>query len=268
MGAALRAVLFDIDGTLVRSSSAHLDALSAASIAVLGVPAGFVSGPDGMWLNGRPSAGFVDAQCFALLAAQARVPLTVELLAELNDVYASRYAELVALGADLGVVVDGVPELLSVLGVLGVRVALATGNSWRVAKLKLDALGIGHFFEFLPSGGFGDVLSDRLSVVRSAVDGLGPVRQGVVLVGDTVADVRAGWANGLVAAGVTSGGVAAEVLEAAGAHVVLDSVTEVVGLAARFVFGPIADRPVCQLCGVPSVGVCVECAGPVSRPVG
>lgn len=221
---SLRAVLFDIDGTLARSSSAHLSALAATAVAQLSVPAHFDIIAETPYLNGVCVAGWIDSQCFRLLADQAALEVD---LAAITRLYVSAYRELLAEGAHPGDLIDGAGEALEALTRRGLTLALTTGNAAGVAEAKLARMGIGSSFTFDPDAGFGDWRANRAAIVPAALAhvGLEPGTR-AALVGDTAADMRAAGTHGLTAIGVTTGAANGAELWAAGADVVLDSVAD------------------------------------------
>jgi phosphoglycolate phosphatase-like HAD superfamily hydrolase len=218
------AVILDIDGTLLVRSSAHLLSLAHTIGEWLGGPVGLEMRGERPVIAGRDVTGFVDAQVARVLLGDAVSPL-----ARLHDFvnqYSTRFEADLAAGASAGDVVPGTGDCLATLAAAGVRLALGTGNASRVASAKLAAHGLGRWFEFDRDAGFGDWRADRGSVAAAAVRSLrataGP---STWLVGDTAADVAAAKALGLTAVGVLSGAAGAGELAAAGADLVLASVS-------------------------------------------
>lgn len=218
-------IVFDIDGTLARSSSAHLDALADAARDLLGVPAEFTMDGEKPHLNGAPVAGWVDAQCFALLVEQAGRVAEPGLAERLLDRYAAGYRDLIDGGAPVGTLIDGAAGALAELSAAGAVLGLSTGNASPIAALKLGRLGLGEFFAFAPDLGFGDRHRDRRAVAAAAVAGLPGHGAVTYLVGDTVSDMTAAAAAGVRGVGVLTGAATADELRAAGAWTVLDDVS-------------------------------------------
>ena len=107
-------------------------------------------------------------------------------------------------------------------------VGLATGNFRHSAGMKLSHYGIGRFFS---GGGFGDRTEERGDLVAEAVRAFR--RRGrhdtVLVIGDTIHDIRSAKANGVVAVGVSTGTYSAEALSEAGADIVLARLDEAEG---------------------------------------
>ena len=127
-----------------------------------------------------------------------------------------------------GRVMPGVPELLAALaGRQGARLGLATGNFRQACFIKLRHFGLD---AHLREGGFGDDAEDRGELVRVAIERVAngtPARSGEVwIIGDTVLDVAAARTNNARALAVATGSTPPEALRAAGAHAVLDDLSD------------------------------------------
>jgi phosphoglycolate phosphatase-like HAD superfamily hydrolase len=203
----MRTILFDIDGTLVRTGGAGKAAMEAALCEEFGIS-----------LNAEeiPYSGRTDLAIGRdLLAAHGLDPTDAN-RARLVEAYLSRLPHY--LGRIPGRVCPGVVELLAALRqrtdtVLG----LLTGNVRRGAERKLGHYGLwGHF----AVGGFGDDHADRDDVARAA---LGEVERhvggkvnpaDVWVIGDTPLDVKCARAIGARAVAVATGWHALEDLQA------------------------------------------------------
>lgn len=154
-----------------------------------------------------------------------------EMIATLLDAVADRCEtharDLIDAG---GGPLPGAHAAVAALEESGVRQGIVTGNMRRTALLKLRLCGFGA----LPDpalGAFGDDHLDRAHLVRDAIAaardaGLVVVPSHTVVVGDTVHDVRGALDTGARAIGVASGHVDAATLAAAGAHAVIDDLTD------------------------------------------
>jgi phosphoglycolate phosphatase-like HAD superfamily hydrolase len=221
-----RAVLFDIDGTLLRCGGqagvAFLEALAE------------VFGRDGARAaelrGGYSFAGRTDPRIAIDLMARAGVDesLVRERLGEVRERYLDR------LGTRLDPrrveILPGVRELLDRLSERSdLQLGLLTGN-WRGgALLKLRALGLERYFPF---GAFGDDGIDRdelppfaLHRARERVERELAAGEALV-VGDTPADVRCARCHGIPVLAVASGRSGVEELRAAGADWVVSSLAE------------------------------------------
>jgi len=110
-------------------------------------------------------------------------------------------------------VVSGMPELLeSLAGRDDVQLSLVTGNFEPVARLKLRAAGIGHWFAS-DQGGFGSDSEDRTMLPpiarRRAGEAAGRStswpREQTVVIGDTPRDIACAHADNLCCIAVTTG---------------------------------------------------------------
>ena len=114
------------------------------------------------------------------------------------------------------------------------RLAVATGNVRRGAHIKLLHAGLVEHFDLDRTGGYGCDSAVRAELVARAVEratcGDG---DHVVVVGDTVHDVTAALSVGARCVAVTTGGIAAATLLAAGADIVLEDLERPRRLAHR-----------------------------------
>jgi len=221
----LNLVLFDIDGTLLRSGGGGRGAMSEAAAERFGRPDLF---------DGVSFAGAVDSEITARALASADIPPTPRRIGRIRATYGRRLRRSLPLRR--GVVCPGVPEALEAIqqrAVLG----LVTGNWPEGARTKLRAHGLAQFFEGCP-GAYGDDALDRdllLPVaVRRARRRWGPIHR-VLLVGDTPADIscaragaRAMGVDGpsVVAVGVQTGFASVDALEAARPDLLLTDLEE------------------------------------------
>ena len=213
---AVLLLLFDIDGTLVlKASQEHVEAMHAALARVHGV-----TNPAKVEAAGRTDLEIARHIC--LLAGVPAVRFDAG-LADLEEAVAEEYARRVPESlADR--VAPGVPELLEALsGRPGVRLSLVTGNLEPVARMKLRAAGLGHWFP-AGQGGFGSDHEDRVMLPpiarrRAGENGTPFPRERTIVIGDTPRDVACARADGLRVVGVAGGPYAAEELAEADAVV-------------------------------------------------
>jgi len=221
---APRAILFDIDGTLVRSrgSAAVFDATMEQVFGVRG-ELGSIR-PDGM----------TDPDILALLLGDHRASsgsMTPRLVAEFEMALARALADAVASGA---VTVWALPGVEAVLGALAVRsdarLGIVTGNMRATARVKLGAVGLEAYFA---GGGFG---SD--SPARAVLPGVALRRMAqasgqtfdprrAVMVGDTPHDLTAARAHGMRCVLVATGQYGRDELAPIGPDVLLDDLSDV-----------------------------------------
>ena len=232
----MRALLFDLDGTLTHSGGAGSRALGKA-------------------LHARPQAaaelrkmrldGMTDrAIARAVLAAEGSqaVPLDERLhgvTASDIDAVLARYLEALAVqcARQAYVALPGVAALLERLQARGgVLLGLCTGNLARGAELKLTCAGLWGSFRF---GGYGSDAEPRAEIVRTAWSRaceLGAT-EGLVI-GDTPRDVLAAHDAGLPACGVATGRYSVHELAEHGAELVLADFSDV-ERSERLLLGPL-----------------------------
>ena len=221
----MRALLFDLDGTLTRSGGAGARALGQA-------------------LHARPQAvgelrkmrldGMTDrAIARALLAAEAdpSVPLERRMRAVTEreiDAVLERYLEALAAECARNAyqALPGVAALVERLRLRAdVMLGLCTGNLARGAELKLGSAGLWSAFRF---GGYGSDAEPRADIVRTA---WGRAREmgatEALVIGDTPRDILAAHEAGLPACGVATGRWTVHDLATHGAEKVLPDFSDV-----------------------------------------
>lgn len=216
-------LLFDIDGTLMKgASAAHADALRRALKNVHDVDVERIR-------LAMTAAGRTDGEIARLYLLEAGV--SAERIDARADAVREECCRLYArlCPADLSsMVVSGMPELLASLSAdEGMQLSLVTGNFEAVARMKLKAGGIGHWF---PSGqgGFGSDSEDRTMLPpiarRRAGEEAGLTtswpRERTVVIGDTPRDVACAHADDVRCIAVTTGPHTRE--ELAGADFIVD----------------------------------------------
>lgn len=212
-------VLWDIDGTLVRSGGVAARAFLDAVTEVTGIR----PSAERRDYGGRLDPEIADMLLRAVDAPRALIPdvlKTLERLVEerLDDLRAQTRA------------FPGVPALLGTLADAGVRQTVVTGNIQAVARYKLDAGGLIPPVD-LEVGGFGDSAPDRAAVVRFALSrlaaaGWDPSPDQVWIVGDTPRDLQCARAAGVRCALVATGRRGVNELSGLGAELVLPDLSD------------------------------------------
>lgn len=188
-------LLFDVDGTLVRTAGAGRAALERAVEEVVGFPRAL----EGVRLDGN-----TDPQILAEVFTRAGSRGVTDREAE--AIYA-RYVvhlemELVARSTEYEVL-PGALGLIEAALAAGYELGLATGNIEHGARRKLGPGGLDRFFAF---GGFGSDAGERAELVRAAIGrSRGWPNESIVVLGDTERDVAAARAVGVRVVGVLAG---------------------------------------------------------------
>jgi phosphoglycolate phosphatase-like HAD superfamily hydrolase len=220
----MKALLFDLDGTLTRSGGGGTRALGQA----LHARPQAVAELRKMRLDGMTDRGIARI----VLAAEGDQALPIEErmrgVAESEiDAVLERYVEALAVecGARAYEPQPGVPELLLRLrGRSDVLLGLCTGNLARGAELKLTSAGLWGDFKF---GGYGSDAEPRPEIVRAAwrrARELGATS--ALVIGDTPRDILAAHEAGLPACGVATGRYSVHELASHGAEMVLADFTD------------------------------------------
>jgi phosphoglycolate phosphatase len=221
-----RAVLFDIDGTILVTGGAGGAAWQRSFREAYGVEANVADHTD---------AGMTDPQIaeivFREVLGREGSP---EERAKAIAGYLRHLPETVAGSAGYRVM-PGVEELLDRLIDAGVLLGLVTGNIEAAAHIKLSRAGLNRFFSF---GGYGSDSDDRTELTKAALRRAALVSGGALspsaaggdptcfAVGDTPRDVKAGHGAGIKVVGVATGSYSVEDLRDAGADWALEDVTD------------------------------------------
>jgi len=215
-----RAVLFDIDGTLLVTGGAGGVAWQRAFEELHGIEADVAEHTD---------AGMTDPEIVKIVfrevvgregSGEERAKAIGAYLKHLPDAVAE---------SDGYRVMPGVEELLPQLIQRGVLLGLVTGNVEAAAHIKLARGRLNRFFSF---GGYGSDSPDRTEVTKSAlrraelVSGGGLAGGAAISVGDTPRDVTAGHGAGIEVVGVATGSYSVKQLGDAGADWALANVEE------------------------------------------
>lgn len=212
--AAVTAVLWDIDGTLLSSGGVAAGSFLDAIADVTGTR------PDGrnLDLGGRIDPEIAGALLRSINAEEGLVPTV---LSRLRDLAEERKDLLHAAVS----VFPGVLEILTRLGEAGVRQTVVTGNIESVGRMKLDAAGVVPPID-ADLAGYGDHGSTRLEVAQAAVDRLigagwtGSLDQ-CWIVGDTPRDLACARELGVRCALVATGRHSFESMSGLGADVLI-----------------------------------------------
>ncbi|HET6570223.1 MAG TPA: HAD hydrolase-like protein [Solirubrobacterales bacterium] len=211
MAGSARAVLFDIDGTLLVTGGAGGVAWQRAFEELHGVEADIAEHTD---------AGMTDPEIVRIVFREAigREGTAGE-RAQAIGCYLKHLPDTVA-ESDGYRVMPGIEALLPELIEKGVLLGLVTGNVEAAAHIKLARGRLNRFFSF---GGYGSDSADRTEVTRAAlrrgelVSGGTLADGGGISVGDTPRDVVAGHGAGIKVVGVATGSYSVEELRDAGA---------------------------------------------------
>lgn len=191
------AYLFDIDGTLLRSRDRiHYNSFFSSVRSVLNRELVL----DGVVLSGNTDPGILrEAFQMAKLEDAHWQPHLEEIFEQMRAEVAARRGEMKL------VMMPGVEGMLAYLQAKGAALGVATGNLEAIGWIKIETLGLRHWFSF---GGFSDHYDVRSNMIAHAMNlahqHAGPDAT-VCVVGDTPADISAARANGLPTIAVATG---------------------------------------------------------------
>lgn len=215
---AIKAVLFDIDGTLLVTGGAGGVAWQRAFEQLYGVEADVAEHTD---------AGMTDPEIVKIVFREVigREGTQAE-RAKAIGCYLRHLPDAVAESAGYRTM-PGIEALLERLIDAGVLLGLVTGNIEAAAHIKLARARLNRFFS---CGGYGSDSPDRTEVTKAALsraklvsgDALDPAA--AIAVGDTPRDVTAGHGAGIKVVGVATGSYSVEELRGADADWALPTV--------------------------------------------
>jgi phosphoglycolate phosphatase-like HAD superfamily hydrolase len=215
-----RAILFDIDGTILVTGGAGGAAWQRAFEEKYGVEANVAE---------RTDAGMTDPEIAAIVFrdVMGREGAPEERGAVIGC-YLKHLPETVSESPDYRVM-PGVEELLDRLIDGGALLGLVTGNIEAAAHIKLSRAGLNRFFSF---GGYGSDSPDRTELTQAALHRAELVSGGAlddgacIAVGDTPRDVDAAHGAGVKVVGVATGKYTVAELREAGADWAIETVED------------------------------------------
>ncbi|MEX0972990.1 MAG: HAD family hydrolase [Solirubrobacterales bacterium] len=217
-GPAIKAVLFDIDGTLLVTGGAGGVAWQRAFEQLYGVEADVAEHTD---------AGMTDPEIVRIVFREVigREGTQAE-RAQAIGCYLRHLPDAVAESTRYRTM-PGIEPLLERLIEAGVLLGLVTGNIEAAAHIKLARAQLNRFFS---CGGYGSDSPDRTEVTKAAlsraklVSGNSLEDSSCIAVGDTPRDVTAGHGAGIKVVGVATGSYSTDQLSEAGADWAIESV--------------------------------------------
>jgi HAD superfamily hydrolase (TIGR01509 family) len=218
----IRAVLFDVDGTLVDSNYLHIDAWHRAFAEV--------DRPIDAWRIHRAIGMDSDRLLEELLGDDA---------ADLGDAAKKRHAKAYKREQHRLRPFDGSRELITMLLDRGLTVVLATSAPQEELDVLLEVLDLDDDRLITTNADDVETAKPEPDIVHVALERAGVAAHEAVFVGDTVWDMVAATKAGVSTVGVQSGGVGPDELRDAGAGEVVRNVDE---LLARGSDWPAARR--------------------------
>jgi phosphoglycolate phosphatase len=231
--AARTLVLWDVDHTLMETGGIGAELFGAAFEQATGQPL----------VDAAPVTGRTEPAIFRESAERQSVPWSEELFDRYAAMLALGYQQRAAEMARRGRALPGAPEAIEALTKTGMTVqSIVTGNLRPVTEVKLATFGLDAGLD-LDVGAFGsdDVLRAHLVQIARQRAGrkyrtrFGPMA--TVIIGDTPADVQAGFDGGARVVAVATGRNTAGELQHAGARIVLPDLRDS-NSVVRAVLGP------------------------------
>lgn len=214
----MKTLLFDIDGTLIRTGGAGLDAMQLVMREMFGVEQ----------LAKVEVRGRTDRSILRDLFAAHQIDDSPTNWNRFQQAYLQQLPT--SMSSRRGRLLPGVEQSLSSLAQRDdCALGLLTGNMRQAAKIKLTHFAVDHMFAF---GGFGDQNFCRNDVARDAMAAARQhlnsqfVEDQVWVIGDTPLDVECGRAIRARTVGVLTGGYDRSAMEAAAPDILLDDLND------------------------------------------
>jgi phosphoglycolate phosphatase len=212
---AVDLIVFDLDGTLADTLP---DLTAAANFACRRLK---LPGHSPAAIRGMIGGG--ERKLIERLVGPAHQDRVEECLRLYLDHYTRHNGELTRL-------YPGVPETLARLS--GKKLAVLSNKLQRLTQQTLDATGIARFFAAIRGGGTGLPLKPEPAALLSLAADLGVLPSRSLMVGDKIADIRAGQEAGAFTAAVTYGYGDLDALKAASPNFLLARFSQVPGILA------------------------------------
>lgn len=209
-------LLFDIDGTLLRTHGAGVRAMLRAAVEVIGERC------RGARID---VGGALDPWIFGELVRHGGYEPAEHLHEAFRRAYAEHLREEIELGPKPASATPGVLSLLSRLRAeRPAQLGMLTGNYGETAAIKLRRVGIEP--EWFSPAIWGDAASDRPGLVGVAIAQTNVRAEDVIVIGDTPRDVHCAHHHGARCLAVATGEHGLEELRAAGADRVVVDLTD------------------------------------------
>jgi phosphoglycolate phosphatase-like HAD superfamily hydrolase len=216
----IKAVLFDIDGTLLHTGGAGAVAWQRAFLELYEVEAN---------IEEHTHAGMTDPEIAEIVFREVlgRDGSDVE-RAEAIGCYLGHLAATVA-ESEGYFVIPGIEELLPRLVEQGILLGVVTGNIESAAHIKLARGDLNKYFAF---GGYGSDSRSRTALTKKALERGAEVSGAqldldqTIAIGDTPRDVKAGHGAGIHVVGVATGSYSVDELKESGADWAIENVSD------------------------------------------
>lgn len=216
-----KAVVFDLDGTLVDSAADIARAINAG-FEIVGIPPFTADDVHGLVGGGA-------AVTIQRAAHEAGITLSDAQRATVMQRFFAKYAEVSAEGNGL---YPGARELLVELRKSGVKTALCTNKAEPIAQIAVKALGIADLLDVVVGARDDRPRKPSADMIHACIDPVGVSVRDAVMIGDSKADVGAARAAGVPVI-LTSFGYSTIPIAELAPDAIVDHLNEVIGWLPR-----------------------------------
>ncbi len=214
---AVRAIIFDLDGTLVDTAADLANAMNFG-LAGLGRPVHSVEACKQMVGDGLKM--FVQRAL-----GKNRQDLRDEVLAAMKERYRDKCFECSRL-------YDGISEVVNKLRAGGIRLAVLTNKDQEDARRIVEHFFGPDTFEYVVGVVDGRGIKPDIGGTMRIIESMGLGREDFLIIGDSTPDIQTAAAAGIRSVGVSWGFRSREELAEAGADIIIDRPAEILGLVA------------------------------------
>ncbi len=217
----IKAVIFDLDGTMLDSIEALWRAFNAGVAAFNLEPVPKERLLDLMSKGVRLAK--ILSEAYPALRAETASPLVEEIMAEIRKRY------LADGGGEVGLT-SGAQELLNLLRLKGLKIGVVTSRSLPVERQwhELRKLGMAHFIDAMVTGSEARRKPAPDTVIQ-CLKSLEVLPEECIFVGDSQADMIAGKAAGVRTVAITTGVARSPALAAESPDFIFDNLLSLVG---------------------------------------
>lgn len=216
MALTIKAVLLDLDGTIVKLKYRYMDAKTEVfnTLKLNGVPDYVLDPKLSLYENLEEVKSYM-----RLIGKSEKYGQVLSLCLKIAEKYELEAASNPELS-------EGAYETLMKLRNMSLKLAVVTNNCIKATELTLSKLKIGEFFELIVARDNAKAMKPSSEPIEYALLKLNLRGCEAIMVGDSTIDVKAALKAGVTSVGIVSGIATREALTETGANYVINSIRE------------------------------------------